>query len=423
MTLRHLSTVLSMSALLAAPARAAEPDAALTLGAPVTHSDWMLRPGAEWGPAGVRRMLDDCKAAGWSRVYWRALDGGRSLYRSRLLDPQGRWEEDSFWNPARPEDRDLLERFGVPAATRPAVRAKLDRLDYSTFDSLAEAVRYGHRIGLEVHAWVTVNEDDHGWGIRSRFAKEHRDTRWRRRDGTAYRSQQSFAFPEVMRYKLAVIEELLAGYDLDGLFLDWLRTGDVRDNPQTDPDGVADHGYEAPLLDGFRARFGLDPRSLPNGDDRWVRFRAGPHTEFMRSVRALARKRKPRLPVAVLVAHPWCYRGLQDRIDGNLRGLLLDVAAWAREGLIDAAVAAGSYRAGGTPEAAGRALRAETGAAVDVWLYAWVPRTVADLERDAALARRLGTRQVLFWEADYLDDGRDKVALQRAMRGLAKPPG
>src|SRR2546421_396474 len=128
MTLRHLLAVLLLSALLAAPTRATEPDAALALGAPVTHSDWMLRPGAEWGPAGVRRMLDDCKAAGWSRVYWRACDGGRSLYRSRLLDPQGKWEGDSFWNPARPEDEKLLERFGVPAASRPGVREKLERL-------------------------------------------------------------------------------------------------------------------------------------------------------------------------------------------------------------------------------------------------------------------------------------------------------
>jgi hypothetical protein len=66
--------------------------AKLRLSAPLTHSDWMLREGAVWGPAGLRRMLDTCKASGWSRVYWRALDGGRSLYRSRLLDPQGKWE-------------------------------------------------------------------------------------------------------------------------------------------------------------------------------------------------------------------------------------------------------------------------------------------------------------------------------------------
>ncbi len=63
----------------------------LVLGVPLTHSDWMLKPGIAWGAAGVRHMLDACKACGWSQVYWRALDGGRSLYTSKLLKPMGPW--------------------------------------------------------------------------------------------------------------------------------------------------------------------------------------------------------------------------------------------------------------------------------------------------------------------------------------------
>lgn len=390
-----------------------------TLSAPVTHSDWMLRPGASWGPEGVRKMLDTCKAAGLSRVYWRALDGGRALYRSDLLDPQGPWEEDSFWNPQAAEDRALVERFGNPEPVRRDLRRRLDALDYAGFDTLAEAVRYGHKIGLEVHAWVTINEDDHGWGIRSRFARSHPETRWRRRDGRPYRSQQSFAYPDVMRYKLAIVEEIVARYEVDGVFLDWIRTGDVRDNPQTDAGGVADHGYEPPLIEGFRAETGIDPRTLPNGDARWVRYRARPHTEFLRSARAIVRARRPRATVSALVAHPSCYRGFGDKIDGNLRGLLLDVSAWAREGLIDEVVAAGYYRDGGTPESAYRSLERETGGTLRPWLYAWMPRTVADVDREIALSRTLGARQILFWEADYLDDGRDKATLSRAMRGGA----
>src|SRR4051812_5595855 len=252
--------------LLAAPAAAAGP---LVLSAPVTHSDWMLRPGAEWGPAGVRKMLDTCKAAGLTRVYWRALDGGRAMYASKLLDPQGKWDADSFWNPADPADLKLAQRYGIPPeAERKKIRDKLEALDYAHFDTLAEAVRYGHEIGLEVHAWVSINEDDHGWGIRSRFAKAHPELRWRKRDGTVYHSQQSFAYPEVMKYKLAVVQEIVTNYAVDGVFLDWLRPGDVRDNPQTDAAGVADHGYEPPLVDGFTKEFGNDPLQLPNGDDR-----------------------------------------------------------------------------------------------------------------------------------------------------------
>ena len=46
-----------------------------------------------------------------------------------------------------------------------------------------------------------------------------------------YHSQQSFAYPEVMAYKLAIVEEILTNYAVNGIFLDWIRTGDVRDIP------------------------------------------------------------------------------------------------------------------------------------------------------------------------------------------------
>src|SRR3982751_6294782 len=95
----------------------------------------------------------------------------------------------------------------------------------------------------------------------------------------------SFAFPEVRAYKLAIIDKLLANYDLDGLFLDWIRTGDIRDNPQNDAEGVADYGYETPNITAFKNKYGVEAHTVPNGDPRWVRLRADPQTNFMRGVR------------------------------------------------------------------------------------------------------------------------------------------
>jgi hypothetical protein len=389
----------------------------LILSAPLTHSDWMLKTGIPWGEEGVRHMLDACKACGWSRVYWRALDGGRSLYNSKLMRPQGRWDDDSFWNPKSDADRQLLQRFSTGTTTeqRAALLKKFAALDYAHFDSLGSAVRYGHEIGLQIHAWVSINEDDHGWGLQSEFSKKHPACRWRRRDGSFYHSQLSFAFPKVREYKLAILKELLRNYPIDGLFLDWIRTGDVRDNPQTDPAGVANSGYEQPLIDSFKSAFGLDPREIPNGDESWVRWRAKPQTEFMRAARKLVRSQKRPIPIAVMVDHPWSYRGLLDKIDGNLRGLLLDVNAWAREGLMDSAVAAGYYRDGGTPELAYQALLKETEGKVDVWSYAWVPQNVGEFQRDFDLARHLTAKQILFWEADYIDDRAQAPELKTTM--------
>jgi len=411
----------TLSRCLAAAGEPARPDT-LILSAPLTHSDWVLKAGIAWGEPGVRHMLDACKACGWSRVYWRVLDGGRALYRSKLVRPEGKWDEDNFWDPKTELGRQALQRFtpNLTPAQRAAVRDKMKVYDYAHFDSLAAAVRYGHQIGLQIHAWVSINEDDHGWGLQSDFSRKHPEYRWRRRDGRPYFSQLSFAFPAVRKYKLAILRELLRHYPIDGLFLDWVRTGDVRDNPQTDPNGVADSGYEKPLLEQYKSSFGIDPRQLPNDDERWVRVRSEPQTEFMRAVRKLARSQKRAPPVAVMVGHPWHYRGLMDRIDGNLRGLLLDVKTWAREGLMDSAVAAGYYRDGGTPELAYRALQKETGDTVDVWSYAWVPHTVADFQRDFALAQQLAAKQVLFWEADYIDDRPAAAALKAVMSQHAR---
>jgi uncharacterized lipoprotein YddW (UPF0748 family) len=379
----------------------------------------MLKPGIEWGPAGVRHMLDACKASGWSHVYWRVTDGGRAMYPSKVMRAGDRWDDDAFWSPRTDADRALVQRYGMAVSDekRTALLKKFEQMDYSQFDAFGEAVRYGHQVGLRVHAWVTINEDDHGWGLISDFARQHPECRWVKRDGTPYHSQMSFAFPQVQDYKLSMLKELLDNYELDGLFLDWIRTGDVRDNPQTDADGVANSGYERPNLDAFKSEFHQDPHDVPNADPRWVALRARPQTAFMRRARDLVRSHKRPVPISVLVGHPWHYRGLGDKIDGNHRGLLLDLPTWSREHLIDAAVPAGYYRDGGNMEKAYRALRAEIdNPAVAVWTYGWVPATVAQFESDAQVTEKVGAKHLLLWEADYIDDRPNKSELQQAMR-------
>lgn len=270
----------------------------LPFSAPLTHSDWMLKPGMKWGPEGVHHMLDACKACGWSRVHWRVLDGGRAVYCSKIVRPSYKVEPDSsIWDPKTEAEKALYKKFfgNVTEERRREILAGQQRYDYAMFDTLAEAVRYGHEIGLKIDAWITINEDDHGWGIISDFAKAHPQFAWVKRDGTPYHSQMSFAFPEVRAYKLSIIDELLTNYDLDGLFLDWIRTGDIRDNPQTDSSGAADSGYETPNVEAFNSKYHVDPHDLPNSDDRWVRLRAEPQTARFASALSSTTNRCPLL--------------------------------------------------------------------------------------------------------------------------------
>jgi hypothetical protein len=405
---------------LAQPVNNAPPNT-LPLSAPLTHSDWLLKQNAPpWGDAGVRHMLDACKAAGWSHVYWRVFDAGVATYHSKLTRPGNRAEHENYFSPRNDADLAIRQKFS-PLSNGQAddILSRLNRMDYSQFDSLAAAIKYGHQIGLKIHAWATINEDDHGWGWPSNFTKAHPEFRWVRRDGTPYHSQLSFAFPQVREYKLGLIDELL-NYDIDGLFLDWIRTGDVRDNPQTDADGVANSGYEQPNIDAFKAKYNVDPHDIPNGDDRWVRLRALPQTLFMRAVRERVKKHTKKIPIAVMVGHPWHYRGLMDPIDGNLRGLLLDVTTWTNEGLMDSAIAAGYYRPGGDATKAFEALQKETDGKVDLWYYAWVPQNPEEFIREFKAASTLGAKRMLFWEADYIDDRKNADALKLIMSAKAK---
>ena len=65
-------------------------------------------------------------------------------------------------------------------------------------------------------------------------------------------------------------------------------------------------------------------------------------------------------------------------------------------------------------------MRGETAGKADVWYYGWVPQTVGDFERDVAQARELGAKQILLWEADYIDDRANAAELRAAMSAEAK---
>jgi uncharacterized lipoprotein YddW (UPF0748 family) len=272
------------------------------------------------------------------------------------------------------------------------------------FDDLAAAVAIGHELGLEIHAWVTINEDDHAWGVSSKFSREHPQFRWMRRTTMPYNSQLSFAFEEVREYKLAIIDEILA-YDIDGVFFDWIRTGDVRNNPQTDADGVGDFGYEPPLVEAFKQQHGEDPLTIPNGDPRWIAARAEPISQFVQEAHQRIKGKDDRLVISAMVQHPWGYRGSPDDTPyaGSLEGLFCDIARWARQGWVDELTPAGYYRADGSAEQAHRWLAEQTENRCGYWLYQFVPVNMTEYRAGLDLAQKLNFPQVLYWESDYIN--------------------
>ena len=407
------------------------PENKIILSAPLTFLDWTLHHGTT-DEEGIRYVLQQCKDAGITTIYWRVFDAGFANFKSQFADPYS-WSEldkrNHIWGPKTPEDLAVTKKYIANFEEVRESYIEKFKLQEMEIDSLLVACKIAKELGMSINVWYTLNEDDHGFGMTSRFALEHPQYVWVRRDGRKFHSQMSYAYPEVREYKLNLLKELLE-YDVDGIFFDWIRTGDVRDDPQYDENGTADFGYEEINITGFKEKYGVDPREIPNNDERWVKYRTLGSTIFMRQAAQLIRENKPDLKISIMVQNPWSYRGFGDKIDGALNGLCLDVETWAGEKLIDSAVPAGYYRDGGNAKLAYSHLKDLTHGQVDIWLYRWMPRSLDDFNDCIDEANSLGAKQILFWEADYIDRWWGpkeegglgiKEEMNQVMGGYAKP--
>lgn len=380
----------------------------ITISSALTITDWVIKSCMEKfngiNDNTVRYVLTRCKEFGMKRIYWRTFDAGFSTYNSKLAEKFAHDKHDDYYQ---------YSEGWIPKLRSEEV---LSRKDFGDYDSLEAAVRIGHELGLEIYGWISINEDDHGFGFKSKFTREHPEFRWVRRNGFRYYSQLSFAFKEVREYKLGLVKEILE-YNIDGLFLDWTRTGDIRDNPQTDPEGFADCGYETPNIELFKELYGIDPKYVPNSDSRWIDVRSRPITEFMRDVRKVAKNKK----IIAMTWHPYSYRGILQydftpetepwlcmmkghTYAGSKEGVLCDIQTWASEKLVDAITLAGNYVKDSTPEQALNYLDKMVGDKVEKHAYFWIPDNVGKFEKDVMLAQKYNIDEILLWEADYIDE-------------------
>ena len=122
----------------------------------------------------------------------------------------------------------------------------------------------------------------------------------------------SYAFPQVMAFRLAIIEEGLT-YGPDGVHLDFLRH----------PPFV---GYDEPMIKTFQQRHGVNPREVTE-DERWIELCAEVMTKFVREVRKLVDQASTAQNKQMTLSTSFDY--LSYRQQG------LDVAQWVKEGLVD----------------------------------------------------------------------------------------
>ncbi|MBI4625654.1 MAG: hypothetical protein HY736_20840 [Verrucomicrobia bacterium] len=325
----------------------------------------------------IRREIEPYRDTDFSRMYWEAGMGDVTYFPSKvgsLLTFE--WMEDHY----RTQDR-------IVGQTYADFRAK-------GVDPFRVALDYCHEVGLEFHAayrvagfYFPAPEDE--WNSGGLY---HRHPEWRGRDRQGRPTPRlSYAFPGVREFVLGLLREL-AGYPLDGVCLLYNRRLPVLE-------------YEAPLIDSFKARHGVDPRTLAESDPRWLAHKAGVLTDFMRALQALLREESRRqnrarpLPVTVVV--------VSSEQENYSYGL--DLKTWVAEGLIDTLVPYSSEAGINSnltswedPRAAEYFIRLTRGTSCKLALNL-MPRQITpeDYKRRAHALYEAGVDHLYFWDTHH----------------------
>ena len=127
--------------------------------------------------------------------------------------------------------------------------------------------------------------------------------------------------PEVRDHVVAVCEELVTRYELDGLHLDYIRF--PQEPPATPVGSGSDWPRDARTLELYRAATGL----APDDDARaWDGWRTAQVTALVRAIRAMVDERAPRTALSAAVG---------SELSHAVEAYHQDAGAWIDEGLID----------------------------------------------------------------------------------------
>lgn len=255
-------------------------------------------------------------------------------------------------------------------------------------------IQGAHEVGMKVHVALRPGAWQHSPPLErfftSRFFGEHPQWRCVDRDGTVV-WRLSYAVPEVRAHAVAMLREAVR-FGADGACVLYVR-------------GAPFTVFEKPFADLFRARHGIDPKTVEDNDPRLLALRAEVMTGFMRELRTMldeegrARGRKLQLSAMVLA----------NEADNVHYGL--DLRQWVREGLVDLVLpylgagggTAKEYDLGFFKEVCGKA-----GVPVKPTFIGWSTPDVPGIVRKAADYYARGADGLTFWDGNSGDDRTDR---------------
>jgi len=179
------------------------------------------------------------------------------------------------------------------------------------WDSLRMVTDYAKTRGWELQVYIRMEAFFSPFPfdrmVRSDFFDAHPEYHCLDRHGQRI-GRLSYAYPEVQDHMLELVKEI-AAYDPAGICFCFIR-------------GVPMVQYEPIMVDGFQAKYGVDPRQLSETDERWLDYQGEVLTSFMKRAKDVL---KPNQRLSAIVP--------ANRLDCEKWGL--DIAAWLEAGVID----------------------------------------------------------------------------------------
>jgi len=192
-------------------------------------------------------------------------------------------------------------------------------------DALESLITNAHDAGIEVVGSVivasggSITQNNPTWAAL--------DANGQTSAGTEFLDDTlSFAYPEARQAKIDVMMDLVDGYDIDGIFLDFTRY-------------LYGFGYDQPVLDELQANYGFDARSVPvppvgspqQGTTEWQLFsqlRAQNVQTFVQELGDAVAQSSNQVDLGTFSDHRW-------GMDLDINHLGRNFPAWAQAGLVD----------------------------------------------------------------------------------------
>lgn len=344
-----------------------------------------VRP-EETTPAAIEATLDRIDTAGFNIVFLESIYQGYTIYPSEAAAAAG------------------------VAPQRPNMVG---------FDPLQVWIDGAHARGIELHPWIHtffVGSDQTG-GVGPVLSVHPEWAAVQRRDvggplGPSIAEPGYYfldaAHPEARAYVQSLLTELVTGYDIDGVHLDYIRY------PVSQPWETAGYSYSDYSRQSFAAEHGVDPFTLTPADaawQTWVDWRIENVTSFVGEVRAMQQAESPDIALSAAVfADPvdgldkkfqnwgdWVDRGYVDLLTGMSFGTSGDSVARDTEVMRERVgenqylytATYGPFR-GSTPATVLEQISAVTDAGSDgVGLFAWNQLSNAQADALAEGAHRV----------------------------------